>query len=553
MSRWIAASADAAARHPRHLLLGGLVAGLLAGPLVAGTLPALAVCAVLAALVGAPRVLAWARGAPCSAAVAALGCALAAIGGAYGAQARLHALDRTALTPLIGHVVEAEAVLLEPPQERSWGATVAVARLGPDGPGAGERVLLRAAAHGGVRARWPGSPTGAIVRVRGRVRALGPADDFERVRGAHAQIAVESVVPTGRRRGGIAGALDGVRRRAEGALSRALPADEAALARGMVLGQDDALTDEVREDFRASGLAHLLAASGTNVALLAALVVVGAMAAGLGLTGRMLLALAAIAAYVPLPAAGRRSSAPASWGRPACWRCSRDGRRRAGTRCSLPRRRRSRSTRARWPTSVALSFAAVVALLAIGPGLRREPAPGRPLAARGGIGPDRGGDDRDGSTASPCTSAASRSSPWGANLLAAPVVAPSCGSARWLRWSGRRCRLAAVPPALTGPPLGYLGWPRVRRRGCRAAEAAIAIAPLAAVVAYAGAGSALLALRLGARTGARPDGVQRRRRAPGGPAAARPARGRGAGGVAAPAARRRRPGLVVSFPRHRPG
>src|SRR5215213_8524251 len=45
---------------------------------------------------------------------------------------------------------------------------------------------------------------------------------------------------------------------------------------------------------------QLLAASGTNVALLAALAVALATAAGLGLTGRMVLALAAVAAYVPL-------------------------------------------------------------------------------------------------------------------------------------------------------------------------------------------------------------------------------------------------------------
>ena len=36
---------------------------------------------------------------------------------------------------------------------------------------------------------------------------------------------------------------------------------EAALLRGMVLGQDEAIDPVTREDFRASGLAHLLAVS----------------------------------------------------------------------------------------------------------------------------------------------------------------------------------------------------------------------------------------------------------------------------------------------------
>ena len=38
----------------------------------------------------------------------------------------------------------------------------------------------------------------------------------------------------------------------------------------MVLGQDEAIDEGVREDFRDSGLAHLLAVSGQNVMLLAA-------------------------------------------------------------------------------------------------------------------------------------------------------------------------------------------------------------------------------------------------------------------------------------------
>ena len=43
---------------------------------------------------------------------------------------------------------------------------------------------------------------------------------------------------------------------------------KAALARGMVLGQDEAIDETVRDEFRASGLAHLLAVSGQNVMLL---------------------------------------------------------------------------------------------------------------------------------------------------------------------------------------------------------------------------------------------------------------------------------------------
>ena len=56
-----------------------------------------------------------------------------------------------------------------------------------------------------------------------------------------------------------------------GRLERGLAPSDAALLRGMVLGQDEAIDPVTREDFRASGLAHLLAVSGQNVMLLVAL------------------------------------------------------------------------------------------------------------------------------------------------------------------------------------------------------------------------------------------------------------------------------------------
>ena len=79
-------------------------------------------------------------------------------------------------------------------------------------------------------------------------------------------------------RGGVAGRVDAVRERAERALGRGMPEREAALARGFVLGQDDRIDPATREDFRRSGLAHLLAVSGPerDPALPARLAVAGA-------------------------------------------------------------------------------------------------------------------------------------------------------------------------------------------------------------------------------------------------------------------------------------
>ena len=125
----------------------------------------------------------------------------------------------------------------------------------------------------------------------------------------YALLLASEIRATGARRGGLLGALDGVRARTERALTGGVPAPQGALARGMVLGQDGALPEDLREDFRSTGLAHLVAASGANIILLATLVLALGAVAGLGLTARLWLALALVAAYVPLAGAGRRSSA----------------------------------------------------------------------------------------------------------------------------------------------------------------------------------------------------------------------------------------------------
>ena len=60
----------------------------------------------------------------------------------------------------------------------------------------------------------------------------------------------------------------------------------------------------MRDDFQVTGLAHLVAASGANVLLLARVVLAIAAVVGLGLSARLWLAIVIIAAYVPLAGAG---------------------------------------------------------------------------------------------------------------------------------------------------------------------------------------------------------------------------------------------------------
>ncbi|MFN0093361.1 MAG: ComEC/Rec2 family competence protein [Dehalococcoidia bacterium] len=68
-----------------------------------------------------------------------------------------------------------------------------------------------------------------------------------------------------------------LRLRLDRALQRSLPEPEASLAGGIAFGRDEGLARETADDFRDAGLAHLLAVSGSNVVLLAAFVLAGAL------------------------------------------------------------------------------------------------------------------------------------------------------------------------------------------------------------------------------------------------------------------------------------
>ncbi|HYC80210.1 MAG TPA: ComEC/Rec2 family competence protein, partial [Solirubrobacterales bacterium] len=97
---------------------------------------------------------------------------------------------------------------------------------------------------------------------------------------------------------------DEIRARAEAGLGEGMPAREAALARGFVLGQDEGVDAETEEDFTRAGLSHLLAVSGSNVTLLGLLASALLGALGVPLRERLLWILALIALYVPLTGAG---------------------------------------------------------------------------------------------------------------------------------------------------------------------------------------------------------------------------------------------------------
>jgi competence protein ComEC len=89
--------------------------------------------------------------------------------------------------------------------------------------------------------------------------------------------------------------LEQIRRGAATAISLALPEPQAGLASAMSIGLRDLVSRDVSNDFRISGLSHVVAISGWHIAMLGA--VVAGMAGRIGRRPRTLVVLFAICAY----------------------------------------------------------------------------------------------------------------------------------------------------------------------------------------------------------------------------------------------------------------
>lgn len=204
--------------------------------------------------------------------------------------------------------VEARAVLLEPPRSSEFGASAPVELI--DGPWAGGRLMARTRDPEGDTLRSAIGP-GSILKVSGYARAprRSESSDFDypahlRRQGIAAELQLTDVSVTGERRGGIAGLIDAARERAGEAIGSGLSSPDAALLRGMVLGQDEQISPLVRDDFRRAGLAHILAVSGQNILLLAILALVALRATPLSDRGRLAAVAVLILVYIPLAGAG---------------------------------------------------------------------------------------------------------------------------------------------------------------------------------------------------------------------------------------------------------
>ncbi|HEX6459716.1 MAG TPA: ComEC/Rec2 family competence protein [Thermoleophilaceae bacterium] len=280
-------------RHPYYACLGSFVAGLLLCGLAApDLLLGAAALAIALALTRAPLLGVLA--------------AVLLLGGAAAGHARLHAIDAPDRFLHAGEPFSGRAWLLEWPRASPFGSSAEVRVV--SGPARGAHLLARAPAGW----RWPkgGSP-GTGVQIRGlleRPRRSARADfdypAYLRRRGIRYELALDTLRSSGRSRGGAAGWVDSLRRRAERGVAAGLDAANGALATGMVLGEDQRVGSDVRDDFRRSGLSHLLAVSGQNVMLLGALVLPLFGLVGVSPRARVAAVGALVAVYVPLAGAG---------------------------------------------------------------------------------------------------------------------------------------------------------------------------------------------------------------------------------------------------------
>jgi competence protein ComEC len=264
-----------------HLLAGALCLGLAAANVARTTVVPVVLLLGLAATLRAPLL--------------AVACVVAVAGWWWGSE-RLQMLDRSVLVPRVGTAARAVVEVQEPPHPGRFEIRVRARATRWRGQRIDEPVLLELPVG-----RAP--PQGARLSVLGVLRApRGPSNGFDerawlRRHGVHVVLHVDAWHRTGWR-GGLGGAADRLHAWLARDGARGLAGERRAVIEGVVLGEDQGLSDSLKQRFRASGLYHLLAVSGSNVALVAAGVLGLALLAGVSRLAAELLALAGIGAYV---------------------------------------------------------------------------------------------------------------------------------------------------------------------------------------------------------------------------------------------------------------
>jgi competence protein ComEC len=150
--------------------------------------------------------------------------------------------------------------------------------------------------------RYPVVEPGDLVRLAGKAAAPpeGGYGDFLKRTGVTGTLRT-SMLELAAHADDPAGLLERTRRAAGDALTRALPEPAAGLAAGILVGLRDRVDRDLAAAFTATGLSHVVAISGWNIALVAGLV--GAVLAGRARRTRSGAIVVAIAGYAVLAGA----------------------------------------------------------------------------------------------------------------------------------------------------------------------------------------------------------------------------------------------------------
>jgi competence protein ComEC len=274
------------ARYPSHTVVAAACLGVISALVVQASATPLAVLggslAVAACVTGPRRLLP---------AVAAAG-----VLGAWWGGIRLDALDRSVLRAHIGETAPADVVVTGPARRTAFSVRVPARVERFDRRAVRERILLELPVG-----RAP--PQGGRLELVLELREPRPPEDGFSERDWLERQGVHVVGRGGRwrlvgRRGGLAGGADRLRAVLVGSIAPGLTGERAAVVAGIVLGEDQGLPDELADAFRASGLYHLLAVSGSNVGVVVGAAIGGATAVGLSRRVGHVLALVAILGYV---------------------------------------------------------------------------------------------------------------------------------------------------------------------------------------------------------------------------------------------------------------
>jgi competence protein ComEC len=188
---------------------------------------------------------------------AAVGCADLGVRAAVQAGSALPQLD--------GRVLAVEGRVATDPEPASRGWSYTLRSVSVDASPVTGRLMVRS--YG----KPPPVELGDLVGLEVKVSKLDPNEPFE------SRLARQGVVATARAvtpvevlaktRNPVLAASNLFRQRMRHGAERSLAPNQSALLQALVIGDERGISDRVKEDFRASGLSHLTAVSGANLAM----------------------------------------------------------------------------------------------------------------------------------------------------------------------------------------------------------------------------------------------------------------------------------------------